>query len=209
MLFPAIFSIWVSFHDVGLGNINNVFTAPFVGFANYRNVFNDFAFKWQGPGNWGAAVTSVVYSFAATALTLFLGLVAALMLNRPFRGRGLTRATFLFPYVAPVISVAFVWRWLLDPRPSGVANDILLRLGLIDTPMAFLSTRGLALFIVILFEGWRYFPFAMLMIWRAFRPLTPYSTKRLKPTALQPGRSCVSSPCRNCSTFWARSSCCV
>jgi multiple sugar transport system permease protein len=60
--------------------------------------------------------------------------------------------------------VAFVWRWILDPRPSGVLNDILLRLGLIDLPIAYLATRGLALVLVILFEGWRYFPFAMLMI---------------------------------------------
>ncbi len=164
VIFPAIFSVWVSFHDVGLGNINDVFRAPFVGFENYKKVFNDFAFKWQGPSNWGAAVTSVVYSVSATIFTVFLGLVAALLLNRPFRGRGVTRAAFLFPYVAPVISVAFVWRWLLDPRPSGVVNDILMRLGMIDAPMAYLSTRGLALFIVILFEGWRYFPFAMLMI---------------------------------------------
>jgi multiple sugar transport system permease protein len=37
-------------------------------------------------------------------------------------------------------------------------------LGIIDLPMAFLSTRGLAIVIVIIFEAWRYFPFAMLMI---------------------------------------------
>ena len=114
--------------------------------------------------SWGAAVTSIVYSFAGTILTLSVGLVAALLLNRPFRGRGLTRAIFLFPYVAPVVSIAFVWRWLLDPRPSGVLNDILMRLNLIELPMAYLATRGLALLIVIIFEAWRYFPFAMLMI---------------------------------------------
>ena len=60
--------------------------------------------------------------------------------------------------------MAFVWRWILDPRPSGVLNDILLRLGLIDTPQAYLATRGLALVLVIVFTAWRYFPFAMLMI---------------------------------------------
>jgi multiple sugar transport system permease protein len=86
------------------------------------------------------------------------------MLNRPFRGRGAARAVFLIPYVAPIVSVAFVWRWILDPRPSGVVNDILMSLGLIDLPIAYLATRGLALFLVILFEAWRYFPFAMLMI---------------------------------------------
>jgi len=164
VIFPAFFSIWVSFHDVGLHNLNDVFHAPFVGWENYQKVFDDFAFKFQGMQSWGAAVTSVVYSFAGTTLTLLVGLVAALLLNRPFRGRGLTRAIFLFPYVAPVVSIAFVWRWILDPRPSGVLNDILMRLNLIDLPVAYLATRGLALLIVIFFEAWRYFPFAMLMI---------------------------------------------
>ena len=164
VIFPAFFSIWVSFHDIGLHNLNDVFHAPFVGWENYQKVFTDFAFKFQGMQSWGAAVTSIFYSFTATSLTLVVGLVAALLLNRPFRGRGLARAIFLFPYVAPVVSIAFVWRWLLDPRPSGVLNDILMRLNIIDLPMAYLSQRGLALLIVIIFEAWRYFPFAMLMI---------------------------------------------
>ncbi len=164
VVFPAIFSIWISFHDVGLRNLNDVFHTPFVGLQNYRRVFNDFAFKFQGLQNMGAAVTSIVYSFSTTILTLIVGLIAALLLNRPFRARGLARAIFLFPYVAPIVSVAFVWRWILDPRPSGVLNDILLRLGLIELPKAYLATRGLALLLVIVFEAWRYFPFAMLMI---------------------------------------------
>jgi len=164
VIFPAIFSIWVSFHDVGLHNLNDVFHAPYVRWENYQKVFNDFAFKFQGMQSWGAAITSIFYSFTSTTLTLAVGLAAAILLNRPFRGRGLTRAIFLFPYVAPVVSIAFVWRWLLDPRPSGVLNDILMRMNVIDLPMAFLSERGLALLLVIVFEAWRYFPFAMLMI---------------------------------------------
>jgi multiple sugar transport system permease protein len=164
ILFPAVFSIWISFHDIGLRNLNDVFHAPSVGWSNYTRVFQDFAFKYQGPTNLGAAVTSVVYSFSATVLTVLIGLGAALLLNRPFTGRGITRAIFLFPYVAPIVSVAFVWRWLLDPRPSGVVNDLLMRAGVIEMPLGYLSTRGLALLLVIIFEAWRYFPFAMLMI---------------------------------------------
>jgi multiple sugar transport system permease protein len=164
VVFPAIFSVWISFRDVGLKNLDDVFHAPFVGLDNYRYVFDDFAFKFQGLQSWGAAVTSIVYSFSATILTLIIGLIASLLLNRPFRARGLARAIFLFPYVAPIVSVAFVWRWILDPRPSGVLNDILMRLHIIQLPKAYLAQRGLALLLVIVFEAWRYFPFAMLMI---------------------------------------------
>jgi multiple sugar transport system permease protein len=164
ILFPAIFSVWISFRDVGLKNLNNVFQAPFVGLDNYRAVLDDFAFKWQGLQSWGAAVTSIVYSFGSTILTIIVGLIASLLLNRPFRARGIARAVFLFPYVAPIVSIAFVWRWILDPRPSGVLNDILMKLSLIELPKAYLASRGLALLLVTVFTAWRYFPFAMLMI---------------------------------------------
>jgi multiple sugar transport system permease protein len=164
IIFPAIFSIWVSFHDVGLSNLNDVFHAPFVGFENYKKVINDYAFKFQGWNSWGAAVTTVIYSFASTSMAILVGLTASLLLNRPFRGRGVARAIFLFPYVAPIVSIAFVWRWILDPRPSGVVNDLLLGLNLIESPQAYLATRGLALIIVIFLDAWRYFPFCMLMI---------------------------------------------
>ena len=164
VLFPAIFSVWISFHKVGLTDLNNVFHAQFVGWGNYVKVFNDFAFKFQSWRSWGALTTTIVYSFLSTIATIVVGLVAALLLNHPFRGRGLARALFLFPYIAPVVSVAFVWRWILDPRPSGVLNDLLLRLGAIDTPQAYLATQGLAFILVIAFQAWRYFPFAMLMI---------------------------------------------
>jgi len=164
VLFPAFFSVWISFHDVGLHNLNDVFHAPAIGWDNYVGVWNDFAFKYQSPTNLGAALTSIVYSFAGSILTIVVGLLAALLLNEPIKGRGLARAIFLFPYVAPIVSVAFVWRWILDPRPSGVVNDLLMRLDLIDAPLGYLSTPGLALLLVIIFEAWRYFPFAMLMI---------------------------------------------
>ena len=53
---------------------------------------------------------------------------------------------------------------MLDPKPSGIINYTLLELNLIDRPIAFLAKAGWALLIVIIFEGWRYFAFAMLMI---------------------------------------------
>ena len=164
VLFPAVFSIWISFRSVGLINLNDVLNAPFVGLANYVAVFNDFAFQYHDLTNMGAAITSVVYSFSGTLLTVTVGLLAALLLNQPFRARGVSRAVFLFPYVAPIVSVAFVWRWILDPKPSGVINYLLLNINLIDRPIPFMSTRGWALLLVIIFEAWRYFPFAMLMI---------------------------------------------
>jgi multiple sugar transport system permease protein len=157
VIFPAFFNIWISLHRVGLDNLNDVFRARFVGLENYVRAAQDYAFP-------EALQTSVFYSFAATILTVLFGLGAALLLNKSFRGRGLVRAVFLIPYIAPLISVAYIWKWLLDPTVRGVVNWSLIKLGLMDEPVAWLGKHGLALAVVILFEGWRYFPFAMLML---------------------------------------------
>lgn len=157
IVFPVFFNVWISLHRVGLDNLNDVFRAPFVGLDNYVRSARDFAFP-------DALKTSLIYSFTATVLTVLIGLGAGMLLNNRFRGRGLVRSICLIPYIAPLISVAYIWKWLLDPTVRGVANWSLIKLGFISEPMAFLGRQGTALIIVILFEGWRYFPFAMLMI---------------------------------------------
>ena len=76
---------------------------------------------------------------------------------------GILRGLFLFPYVAPVIAVAFTWVTLLDPF-SGSFNALLVQMNLISTPINFFGERPLALFTVTAFEIWRYFPLSVLFI---------------------------------------------
>ena len=72
--------------------------------------------------------------------------------------------------------MAFTWAFLLDPL-SGTVNALGVRFGLLEAPINFLGQRSielsvlgftftlpLALSMVILFEAWRYFPFAFLFI---------------------------------------------
>ena len=116
------------------------------------------------------------YTFFGTVGALVAGLFAAQLLNRPFRGRGLFRGLFLFPYVAPVIAMAYTWLVVLNPS-SGALNALLARMGAIDAPINFFGTRTatmelfgvemqfpLALAMVTAFEAWRYFPLSLLFI---------------------------------------------
>ncbi|NQT94644.1 MAG: sugar ABC transporter permease [Lentisphaerae bacterium] len=153
VLYPVIYSVWISFHHVTIGSLRGKWA--WAGLTNFRLLFADRQF-------FPALATTLVYAVSASILSVGMGLAAALALNRPFPGRALTRGLLLFPFVAPVIAVAFVWRWLLDT--DGVVNWALCGMGLLEQPVAFLSERGWALAWVILFEGWRYSPFAMLLI---------------------------------------------
>ncbi|MFI7304050.1 carbohydrate ABC transporter permease [Micromonospora aurantiaca] len=115
------------------------------------------------PGFADTLWTTVLYSVGGTAGSIVVGLVAALAVRGPFRGRTLVRASMLLPYVAPVVAMTFVWQVMLDPQ-LGIVNDWGRRFLGWDQPVPFLSQESTALWTVIAFEAWRYFPFAFLFL---------------------------------------------
>jgi multiple sugar transport system permease protein len=101
-----------------------------------------------------------------------VGLIAALALRKPFRGRGAVRALMLLPYITPVVAATFVWTVALNPQ-YGIVNAWGTKFLGWNEPIAFLSTQSSSLFgipvptallTVIVFEAWRYFPFAFLFL---------------------------------------------
>ncbi len=124
--------------------------------ANFVRVFDGSEF-------WAVLYATMFYTVFGTLGALAVGLIAALILNLDFRGQGVFRGLFLFPYVAPVIAVAFTWVTLFDPF-SGSANALLLQMGVVDSPINFFGERPMALIMVTVFEIWRYFPLSFLFI---------------------------------------------
>ena len=129
--------------------------------------------------------TTLEYSVFGTAGAIVLGLIAALLVRSPFRGRGLVRGVMLLPWVAPVVAITFVWSVLLSPQlgfVNAVGTDVL---GW-DSPIPFLSQEEgtitlfgvsigvpTALLMVIVFESWRSFPFAFLFILARLQAMSP------------------------------------
>ena len=95
---------------------------------------------------------------------LGVGLFAALLLNKSFRGQGILRGAFTCsPMSPPSFAVAFSWLILFDPF-SGSANALLVQMGVTDQAINFFGERPLALIMVTVFEIWRYFPLSFLFI---------------------------------------------
>jgi len=153
--FPVLYNLWLSFHSVSLGRLGK--GAALVGFANYADTLADPEFL-------PAVRLTVLYSVASATLVTLAGLGAAMLLSKPFLGRRWVRAVTLFPYVAPVVALAFVWRLVFDKAPSGLANWALQSAHVIGRPVAWLSEEGIAIVLAVAFQVWRYFPFAMLLI---------------------------------------------
>ncbi len=158
--------------------------------ASAPNILTNFVFTLanfrrflSGPDFWPTLRITLYYTVFGTLGSILLGLFAAQLLNVRFFGQGFLRGLFLFPYIAPIIAVAFAWSFLLDPL-SGAVNALGLRYGLLSEAINFLGQRStsfdlfgwtftvpLALTTVILFEAWRYFPFAFLFILARFQAI--------------------------------------
>jgi multiple sugar transport system permease protein len=169
VVLPILWTVSLAFQQVRLLSLR---TAGIIGDYSLDN----FTTVIASSGFAGALMTTLVYAVGGTFAAIAVGLVAALALRRPFRGRGLVRAALLLPYVAPVVAATFVWSTMLNPQ-FGVVNKWGTGLLGWNEPIAFLSSRsddlslfGLsvpvptALLTVIVFEGWRSFPFAFLFL---------------------------------------------
>ena len=120
--------------------------------------------------------TTFYYTFFGTVGSIVFGILAAQLVNQKFFGRTFMRSILLFPYVGPVVALAYTWELLLDPY-SGTLNNLLLNFQVIQEPLNLLGQKyltinffgfdlklRLALTTVIIFEIWRYFPLAFLFI---------------------------------------------
>jgi trehalose/maltose transport system permease protein len=150
---PLFGTFWLSFTDASLLALDD---AKFVGFANYAAVLSD-------PDWWTAVGNTLTFSAFSVALETLLGLGIALVLNSSFRGRGLLRAAVLIPWAVPTVVSAKMWTWMFNDI-YGVANHILILVGLLDQPVAWLANPSTTMAALIFVDVWKTTPFMALLI---------------------------------------------
>lgn len=145
--FPAITSILYSIKAEQTGAYT---------LANYNYLLKDPFFKTTF---WNTAI----FVTASVATHMILGLAVAMVLNTALPAKPLFRLIALLPWVVPDVVAGIIWKWMCDPI-YGAINDVLLKIGFIDTPVEWLSNPKLAMFSVVLVNLWRGFPFVMLIL---------------------------------------------
>ena len=153
IVYPVLQTFRMSLHDFVLFRPNN---APFIGLGNFTRAFGDPVF-------WTSAWNSVLWIVLVVGFQFLLGLATALLLNQSFWWRGLARALVVIPWALPSVITALMWTWMYD-YDLGVINDVLLRLRLVDAPIAWLARADTTLGAVILALVWQGFPFFAVMI---------------------------------------------
>ena len=153
VLFPALQTVWLGLHHYILFDPDN---RSFVGLNNFVAILRDELF-------WISLSNSIIWVVSAVGFQFLLGLVTALLLNQTFAGRSFARALVVIPWALPSVIIGLMWTWMYDLN-LGVINDLLLRSGLIQTPVAWLSQPSTALGAVVLALIWQGFPFFTVMI---------------------------------------------
>jgi multiple sugar transport system permease protein len=152
IIYPIFYNIYLSFFDVKLTGAN-----VYLGLANYANVLSD-------PTFWSSVLTTFVYVIATTVGTTLVGLGVALVMNKKFPLRGFVRGLILLPYVAPVISVVFSWQFIFDPVNGIFMHMTVEMLHIFRQRFNLIGNPQTAVIVAIIFNIWKNFPFAYLMI---------------------------------------------
>jgi ABC-type sugar transport system permease subunit len=160
--YPLVDALWLSVHRVNLAFPEQ--GQPFVGLGNYLYAFRQTAF-------WASLLRTLYFTCVSVALELALGLLFAALLNEHFRGNLAARLAMLFPWALLTVSNGVLWAWILNPT-YGVANALLVGLGVLQGPQAWLSDTFWAMHVLILADAWKTVPTMTLLLLAGLQPIT-------------------------------------
>jgi sorbitol/mannitol transport system permease protein len=93
-------------------------TRQFVWFDNYKTVFTDPALRQ-------AVWNTIIFTVAVVGISLVLGLLVAVLLDRRFLGRGLVRTMMIAPFLVVPIAAALIWKHALLNPTYGLINGVI------------------------------------------------------------------------------------
>jgi len=147
---PFLFTL---FYSLQSWNLVRPGSRAFVGFDNYIAVFGDRVFR-------EAALNTILITGGCVLISLLIGLGLALLLDRPFPGRGLARTLLITPFLVMPVAGALLWKTTMFDPTFGIVNFVLGPFGGGD--IDWLSTYPLAAIIIALV--WQWTPFMMLLL---------------------------------------------
>ncbi len=166
-VYPLLYILRLSVYRLSAGG------EEFAGLANFFRLFQD-GFFLQSIGQ------TVVFTLAALALELSLGLTLAVLLDSRIRAQNLWRSLFLLPMILPPVVVGVIWRLIYNPN-FGVLNGLLETFGVDTTRLTWLADPSVALAAIVLVDVWEWTPFVFLILLAGLQaiPDEPYEAARM------------------------------
>jgi multiple sugar transport system permease protein len=163
MIYLVVFMFWPLSRQMYMSLTNTRIVNPnrgrFIGLGNYERLIEDPAFYLS-------LKATLTYTVLTVVIGVALGVVAALAIDRPFKGRAIVRAILLFGWAVPGVAASLIWLWMYNER-SGVFNRITELLGL--GRFSWLTSTDYALGSVLAVTVWQVAPFVMLVVLAALQ----------------------------------------
>lgn len=124
----------------------------FVGLSNYEFFYTDPAF-------WPAMLNTLTLVGSVLAVSVMLGLAIAVLVNKPFRGRGIVRLMLISPFfIMPTVN-ALIWKNMMMNPIYGLFAVVAAAIGV--DPIDWLA--DVPLLSIIIMVSWQWTPFALLI----------------------------------------------
>lgn len=123
-------------------------TKKFVGLSNYAKIFTDAE-------TLKAVSNTLIYTIVVTSLSIVIGFVLALALEKASRMNYVYRTIIFAPAVLSPVVASFIWKYMYSPN-SGIINTILQGIGLDFLKKDWLGNPKLALYSVMLVPLWQW-----------------------------------------------------
>lgn len=142
----------------------NMISAPeFIGFDNYRDIFQDAVF-------WRSMWHNVVIGAVGIPISMLIALVLAVLLNKGVLGQGIFRTAIFLPHVTATVAISMIWLWIYAPTDNGLANWVLSAFGVPN--QAWLTNTDTALLSVIIVTIWQGIGLKMLIYLAALQTIS-------------------------------------
>ncbi|BBJ28439.1 carbohydrate ABC transporter permease [Athalassotoga saccharophila] len=152
--------IQIAFENYNLYNLSNIY---FNGFDNFINIFTSVDFNFVQ-----IVLNTVIWVVVSLVFQFTLGFGLALLLKKPFKGRGIYSGLVFYPWAVSGFAIGLVWAWIFNGQ-FGLINGILMRFGIINQGIGFLSDPHIALASVIVVNIWYGIPFFAIMLLAALQ----------------------------------------
>jgi multiple sugar transport system permease protein len=158
LVYLSVFLIYPIFKGVSLSfykyNVSRDLM-EFNSIGNYEKIFSDPLF-WNGLKN------TCIWTFGLVAGRLTIGILVAVLLDKVVRFRAVIWSLALIPWCIPHVAAAISWKWMLNPD-WGIINNWLLRWGITQQPISFLTDQSWIWFTIISVSIWKNTPFAVMI----------------------------------------------
>lgn len=154
-IYPVIKNLVMSFQHYSFTTFFNGH-APFAGLDNYTATASNPIFL-------DATLNTLLFTVGSIAGQLVIGMLLALFFRKRFPGASVLRSLLLLPWLLPMIAAAAVWKWILE-QDNGVLNTFLESIGLISSPIPWLTSSTTALVSIIIVNIWLGIPFNVVLM---------------------------------------------